>query len=282
MRNCGCIGGVNGGTVKCNIGVGSIIFNDYLLELSEIEGGHRLTVTRGSEIQSIDILDGQGGTEGATIAIDETLTQSGQAADALVTGEKLRELSEALQAVVDALDGAASFGSKIAINGEVIEPVDGVVHVPIGSAEVFGVVKSTDVDGGVTILEDGTMMVNSMADEDLDELKAYTDEKISALGTMANEAAENYVLKADAAGYDDILTKTDAAAAYDTKGSSSQALTDANTYTDEQIAAINAVVEDKADSADLSDVAISGNVNSLVQDEGDVLILNGGTSTENI
>ena len=43
------------------LGVASIILNDWTITLSEIEGGHRLTATRGSSSQSMDIMDGKKG-----------------------------------------------------------------------------------------------------------------------------------------------------------------------------------------------------------------------------
>ena len=39
---------------------GPVIMNDYLLQATDIEGGHRLIITRGAEVQEIDIMDGQG------------------------------------------------------------------------------------------------------------------------------------------------------------------------------------------------------------------------------
>lgn len=49
--------------ISASIGAGSLIINDYRLEISDIEGGHRLTVTRGGEVQTMDVMDG-GGTSG--------------------------------------------------------------------------------------------------------------------------------------------------------------------------------------------------------------------------
>ena len=49
------------GQVSGQLGVASIILNDWTITLSEIEGGHRLTATRGSSSQSMDIMDGKKG-----------------------------------------------------------------------------------------------------------------------------------------------------------------------------------------------------------------------------
>ena len=43
------------------LSAGSVVVNDYMLSMSEIDGGHRLTITRGSEVQTLDIMDGVDG-----------------------------------------------------------------------------------------------------------------------------------------------------------------------------------------------------------------------------
>ena len=44
------------GDIKGNVSAGSMIINDYLIEMAEIPGGLRLTITRGSEVQSMDVI----------------------------------------------------------------------------------------------------------------------------------------------------------------------------------------------------------------------------------
>lgn len=46
------------GSMSLGLSSGSIIVNDYTITLSEIEGGHRLTVKRGGQEQTMDLLDG--------------------------------------------------------------------------------------------------------------------------------------------------------------------------------------------------------------------------------
>lgn len=46
------------------IGPGAIILNDYVLTVSEIDGGHRLTVARGNDVQTLDVMDGPVGPTG--------------------------------------------------------------------------------------------------------------------------------------------------------------------------------------------------------------------------
>lgn len=43
-----------------DIGAGSLVVNDYRIQADAIDGGHRLTITRGSEVQTIDLMDGIG------------------------------------------------------------------------------------------------------------------------------------------------------------------------------------------------------------------------------
>lgn len=57
----------------------------------------------------------------------------------------------------------------------------------------------------------------------------------SDLGTMAGEEKTDYVTKADASGYNDILTKTVAGTTYETKTDATAKLTEAKGYTDSAI-----------------------------------------------
>lgn len=43
------------------LSTGSVIVNDYTITMQGIDGGHRLTITRGSEVQTMDVLDGVDG-----------------------------------------------------------------------------------------------------------------------------------------------------------------------------------------------------------------------------
>lgn len=51
---------LNAVSITGHIGAGSIVLNDYALNIVPIDHGYRLTVTRGSETQTMDILDGIG------------------------------------------------------------------------------------------------------------------------------------------------------------------------------------------------------------------------------
>lgn len=145
------------------------------------------------------------------------------------------------------------------------------------------------------------------------------------LGTMAAEAAADYIKKTDAPGYADILTATVAGTTYETKADATAKLTEAKTHTttelgkltlaevaagegqiigkisqvngkvsaetrtlvaadiptieQSQVNGLGAALTAKANDADISAIGKSGNINDVLQSEGDVLILFGGTST---
>lgn len=50
--------------VAATIGAGALIVNDYRITTEAIDGGHRITVMRGSEVQTMDVLDGATGPIG--------------------------------------------------------------------------------------------------------------------------------------------------------------------------------------------------------------------------
>lgn len=46
------------------LSAGALIVNDYMLSVSEIDGGHRLTITQGSDVRTLDLMDGAQGEPG--------------------------------------------------------------------------------------------------------------------------------------------------------------------------------------------------------------------------
>lgn len=50
--------------LSAQLGAGAAVVNDYLIQTEEIEDGHRLTITRGSEVQTMDLMDGAPGEIG--------------------------------------------------------------------------------------------------------------------------------------------------------------------------------------------------------------------------
>lgn len=54
----GSLGTENLPVITGALGESIVVFNDYVLMLTRIDGGSRLTITRGSEVQTVDIMDG--------------------------------------------------------------------------------------------------------------------------------------------------------------------------------------------------------------------------------
>lgn len=69
------------------------------VQVETIDGGHRVTFTDVSDSHVVDVLDGK------DAVVDETLTQSGQAADAKVTGEKIGQLQKRQNVLVGSETG---------------------------------------------------------------------------------------------------------------------------------------------------------------------------------
>ena len=53
-------GTLGAASLSGTLGVGSVVLGDYLLTTEIIDGGYRLTITRGSDVQTLDIMDGVG------------------------------------------------------------------------------------------------------------------------------------------------------------------------------------------------------------------------------
>lgn len=91
---------------------------------------------------------------------------------------------------------------------------------------VKGAIKDIDIAADAAIAQSKVAgLVDALA------AKANTAD----LGTMAAENKADYVAKADALGYDDILTKTSAGTTYETKADATAKLTEAKGYTDTAI-----------------------------------------------
>lgn len=76
--------------------------------VQDIAGGHRIVITDATGTSSVDVMDGKQGDPGKDATVDATLSQSGKAADAKVTGDAL-----ATKAVIDdTAVGADAWSSK--------------------------------------------------------------------------------------------------------------------------------------------------------------------------
>ena len=60
---------LNSAGIRATLGAGALILNDYRLKIEAIEGGHRLTATKGSETQTMDVRDGVDGRSAYQFAV---------------------------------------------------------------------------------------------------------------------------------------------------------------------------------------------------------------------
>ena len=54
-------GALGAASLSGALSTGAVVLNDYAIAITPIDGGHRLTITRGSDVQTLDIMDGVGG-----------------------------------------------------------------------------------------------------------------------------------------------------------------------------------------------------------------------------
>lgn len=142
-----------------------------------------------------------------------------------------------------------------ATSDKIYVPVDQLIeYVTSGSAENDDVFVSISADHKVTATLSGDVLT-SLAKADLSI--SDTDAK-AAIATAKQETID--------------------AAAADAATKAGTAESNAKTYTDTEIGKVNAVVANKANDADLATIAKTGNVNDLVQTNGEVLILFGGNA----
>lgn len=100
---------LNAASITGQIGAGSICLSDYLLEITPNAHGYRLSVTRGSEVQAMDIQDGVGvekiektGSTGNADSYRITLTDGSTFDYSIETNEADRARAEAARADAEA------------------------------------------------------------------------------------------------------------------------------------------------------------------------------------
>lgn len=131
------------------LSTGSVIVNDYIITMQGIDGGHRLTITRGSDVQTMDIMDGVG-----IAGIEKTAT-IGNVDEYTIT------MTDGSSYTFTVTNGTGGSGG-------------GSADVPIASDTVAGIVRvgenlkiSADgvlsVDTATTVEEDNTRPVTSAA-----------------------------------------------------------------------------------------------------------------------
>ena len=108
-------------SITGNLGDSIIIFNEYVLKPTKIEGGTRLTISRDNEVQTIDIMDGLTPKKGvdywtdsdkeefksaagkaalAAISVDATLNESGKPADSAAVGTAIDHVKQAVNSMI--------------------------------------------------------------------------------------------------------------------------------------------------------------------------------------
>lgn len=199
-----------------------------------------------------------------------SITATELAANAVIT-EKIADgnvtkakLSTAVQTSLDKADASATAADLDAAELR-LDAVEAKLGTGEGSvASMIATAKQEAIDAAAG---DATAKANAAQAAAEATAKDYTDGEIDKLGDMAHESKANYILKTEAPGYADILTKTEAATTYEPIGAQGKAEATAKAYTDEQINGLAAIAK-------------SGNVNDLVQTEGDCLVLDCGDSSE--
>ena len=144
------------------LSTGSVIVNDYTITMQGIDGGHRLTIARGSEVQTMDVFDGVDGVgiagieKTATIGnIDEytiTMTDgssytftvtngsggSGGGADVPIASETVAGIVRVGENLKISADGVLSVDTATAVEEDNTRPVtSAAVQTTVGNIEIL-------------------------------------------------------------------------------------------------------------------------------------------------
>lgn len=172
-----------------------------------------------------------GSVTATELAVNAVTTE--KIADANVTKAKL---SSAVQASLDKADAAATQTDMDAAEGR-LDAIEAKLGTGDGSvAAAIATAKQEAIDAAAA---DATTKAGAAETA----AKDYTDAELAKLGDMAHETKANYVLKTEAPGYDDILTKTLAATTYEPIGAQAAAEATAKAYTDTEIGKLHAIAK---------------------------------------
>ena len=131
------------------LSTGSVIVNDYTITMQGIDGGHRLTITRGSEVQTLDIMDG---VDGVGIARIEKTATIGNVDEYTIT------MTDGSSYTFTVTNGSGGGGG-------------GSADVPIASETVAGVVR---VGENLKISADGVLSVDTATAVEEDNTRPVT------------------------------------------------------------------------------------------------------------
>ncbi|MGM9630043.1 hypothetical protein [Butyricicoccus sp.] len=146
-------GTLGAASLSGTLSAGSVVINDYVIKIESIEGGHRLSVTRGSKVQMLDLLDGAPGEPGMD-APQEAVLYTAQ------------ELSEEQQSAARENISAASAGDVDELKDNLdkkVASVNGAVPDENGNVRIE---IPEDISGNyeefVFTLEDGTTVTKKV------------------------------------------------------------------------------------------------------------------------
>ena len=131
------------------LSTGSVIVNDYTITMQGIDGGHRLTITRGSEVQTMDVLDG---VDGVGIAGIEKTATIGNVDEYTIT------MTDGSSYTFTVTNGSGGSGG-------------GSADVPIASETVAGIVR---VGENLKISADGVLSVDTATAVEEDNTRPIT------------------------------------------------------------------------------------------------------------
>lgn len=136
------------------LSTGSVIVNDYTITMQGIDGGHRLTITRGSEVQTMDIMDG---VDGVGIAGIEKTATIGNIDEYTIT------MTDGSSYTFTVTNGSGGSGG-------------GSADVPIASETVAGLVR---VGENLKISADGVLSVDTATAVEEDNTRPVTSAAVS-------------------------------------------------------------------------------------------------------
>lgn len=183
--------------------------------------------------------------------------------------------------VVEALPGTANNGDIVIMGNKeyVYATSDNAWH-ELGDETIYavkGAIKDADIAANAAIAQSKIAgLVDALA------AKANTAD----LGTMAAEEKTDYVLKTEAVGYGDILTKTAAGKTYETKTDATAKLTEAKGYTDAEIQKLDVAKKTIAagqifESIEQVDGRLAATVRALVEADIPALSISKVTGLQN-
>lgn len=134
------------------LSTGSVIVNDYTITKQGIDGGHRLTITRGSEVQTMDIMDGVDGVGIAGIEKTATIDNVDEYTITMTDG------SSYTFTVTNGSGGGGGGGADVPIASETVAGI-----VRVGENLKISADGVLSVDTATAVEEDNTRPITSAA-----------------------------------------------------------------------------------------------------------------------